>query len=147
MRQTAECTLWLGAEDEEMLWWNSRRLKAVNPKVRARAIASLGRSLHPTALQLLLASLQDRDSSIRAIAAANLARSRVQGRDQLVRDALAHSLRDQDAEVRVAAVRSLGELGWKPASRTDLALCAVASRHWEGLATLGTEGLAWIIHE
>jgi HEAT repeat protein len=128
-------------------------LRSPDPRWRCKAVDNLAGSSQPGDTQLIFASLQDKEPQVRSAAVRALAKANKRGaREALVGalqdesfqvreaaaralgglgasssvDALAGCLRDPDAAVRIAAAGSLRTLGWKPATREELAWFEIA---------------------
>ncbi|HEY7419062.1 MAG TPA: HEAT repeat domain-containing protein [Ktedonobacteraceae bacterium] len=120
------------------------------------------------AVQPLIATLHDRDRSVRKACAQALGKiadpravpaliSTLEDRARSVRRAAAEALgnlsdlhalqpliqtlQDEDAQVRSSAARALSKLGWQPADQTQQALFAVAMADWEGVVAFGKVAL------
>jgi HEAT repeat protein len=129
------------------------RLKSPDAQKRCKGVENLSSSGHPSDTELIFASVQDknpqvRSAAVRALAKANLAGTQealigalrdtsFQVREAAARalgrpgelssaSALAGCLRDPDAAVRFAAAGSLRTIGWKPATKEELAWFEIA---------------------
>jgi HEAT repeat protein len=128
-------------------------LKSSNPRMRCKAVDKLSGSSHPSDSELIVASLEDKDPEVRSAAVRALAKANRPGTQEALigalRDtsfqvreaaaralgrpgelssanALAESLRDPDAAVRIAAAGALRTIGWKPATKEELAWFEIA---------------------
>src|SRR5215468_7833844 len=126
-------------------------LKSADPRTRCKAVQNLSGSSHPSDTELIFASLQDKNPEVRSAAVRALATkpgtqvallsalrdTSFQVREAAARalgrpgqlssaNALAGCLRDPDAAVRIAAAGALRTIGWKPATREELAWFEIA---------------------
>src|SRR5215475_10854485 len=139
-------------------------LKSPDPRVRCKAVEKLSGSSHPSDTELIFATLQDKDPQVRSAAVRALAKANKPGTEKALvgalRDnsfqvreaaaralgglgasssvgALAGCLSDPDAAVRIAAAGALRTLGWKPATREELALFEIALGNTPGAMSAG----------
>ena len=128
-------------------------LKSPNPRMRCKAVERLSGSSHPSDTELIFVSLHDGNPQVRTAAVRALAKTNKPGTQKALvgalRDAsfqvreaaaralgrpgelssanaLAECLRDPDAAVRIAAAGALRTIGWKPATREELAWFEIA---------------------
>jgi len=128
-------------------------LKSRDPRMRCKVVENLSGSNHSSDTELIFASLQDKDPEVRSAAVRALAKANKPGTQEALvgalRDtsfqvreaaaralgrpgelssanALAGCLRDPDAAVRIAAAGALRTIGWKPATREELAWFEIA---------------------
>jgi HEAT repeat protein len=147
-----------------MHWWVTQRLRSKNPTSRRDALLAIGSGGDPRNIQLLAASLSDRDAGVRLTAVRSLALTKEEAAlppllaalkdpEPAVRELCALSFRsfadprtipylrplleDPDAAVRAACARSLQQTGWQAASDAEQARFLVALGEHEQAATLG----------
>jgi HEAT repeat protein len=128
-------------------------LKSSDPRLRCKGVESLSGSSHSSDTELIFASLRDESPQVRSLAVRALAKTNKPGtqrallgalrdtsfqvREAAARalgglgesgsaEALARCLRDPDAAVRIAAAGALRTIGWKPATREELAWFEIA---------------------
>lgn len=146
-------TLLKACTDTILLRFGTLLLKSSDPRMRCKGVENLSESSHPSDTELIFASLQDENPEVRCTAVRALAKANKPGtqvalvaalRDTSFRvreaaaralgglggsnsaQALARCLRDPDAAVRIAAAGALRTIGWKPATREDLAWFEIA---------------------
>jgi HEAT repeat protein len=121
--------------------------------MRCKAVERLSGSSHPSDTELIFTSLQDKDPQVRSAVVKALAKANKPGTQEALvgalrdtsfqvreaaaralgrpgelssADALADCLRDPDAAVRIAAASALRTIGWKPATKEELAWFEIA---------------------
>ncbi len=147
-----------------MQWWVTQKLKSKNSAARRQAVQSIGEVGDAKHVQLLAASLSDRDAEVRLAAVESLARIKdavalppllaaLRDPEPTVREAGALSLRrfgdkrtipylkpllnDPVLAVRAAAARCLQQLGWEPAETREHIRVLVALGEYHHAAALG----------
>ncbi len=136
-----------------LAWLDGLRLRSANPQWRCKAVENLSVSNHPGDTERIFASLNDESPQVRCAAVRALGRVKrpdsekrliraLQDKSFQVREAAARALgrvgilgsavplvaclRDPDAAVRIAAAATLRAIGWKPATREELAWFEIA---------------------
>jgi HEAT repeat protein len=97
-------------------------LQDENPQVRSAAVRALAKTNKPATQQALVGALRDTNFQVREAAARALGGLGAPGSAE----ALARCLRDPDAAVRIAAASALRTIGWKPATKEELAWFEIA---------------------
>jgi hypothetical protein len=88
-----------------MLWWNLRKLRSGDPKVRRTAVIGIGRSDRPEATAALISALKDADPSVRKFAVEAL--SHRGDKDKVVVASLLSALMDTNPPVQGAAIEAI----------------------------------------
>jgi HEAT repeat protein len=97
-------------------------LQDKNPQVRSAAVRALAKANKPGTQEALVGALRDVSFQVRVAAARALGRPG----ELSSANALAECLRDPDALVRFAAAGALRTIGWKPATKEELAWFEIA---------------------